>query len=640
MGVATNSHQEVELLRHGVQQNASGEAGVELRHADGSRWAEQLVILVAQHLGAGKDGHGIPVVQGDELGVHAGHILHHADHGGVIVTQHIQLQQVLLHGMVFEMSGDLVGFGVVRRLLDGTEVPDLVFLGNNDQTAGVLARGAAHADTARRQTVLLGAALLPLPLAQILLDVAVGGLFRDGTDSARTEHMGGTKHGDTVLVCSRLILAGEIQVDIGDLIAAEAQEGLEGDVEAVLFQLGSALGAFGIGQVRAAVASVGHIQDGVLALGVGAAVVGREGVDLRDARHKCHDGGADGATGADQIAVLQTVLHQSLGGHINDIVVTGDDVVQLHFDALDEALGGIVAVEPVELAVDQILQVLHGVFDLGSEQIFRHGPQGLALIRDEIGIGDDHLEGLLRAQIAELPEHLVGGAEVQGVRGVAVLKALGGQQNVAEDLVLGVQEVNVTGGADGLIQLLAQADHGAVEVPELFLGLDHLLAEHELIVVQGLDLEKIVEGGDPQKLVLALVIDDGLEQLTGLTGGADDQTLPVAEQLGLGDSGHTLEVFQISQRNEVVEVPQALLVLGVEDDVPGLTVVDLAAAPQGGHGGVDLLDGIHTQLPELGHQPVEDQAAGHGIVGGTVVVEFRQTQGVRHDVELELVQMA
>ena len=86
-----------------------------------------------------------------------------------------------------------------------------------------------------------------------------------------------------------LILAGEIQVDIGDLIAAEAQEGLEGDVEAVLFQLRAADGTLGVRQVRAAVAALGDIQDGVLALGIGAAVVGREGVDLRDARHEGHN---------------------------------------------------------------------------------------------------------------------------------------------------------------------------------------------------------------------------------------------------------------------------------------------------------------------------------------------------------------
>ena len=60
------------------------------------------------------------------------------------------------------MGGDDVGVGVVRRVLHGAEVPDLVFLGDDHQAAGVLAGGALDADAARwpagspppRQTVM------------------------------------------------------------------------------------------------------------------------------------------------------------------------------------------------------------------------------------------------------------------------------------------------------------------------------------------------------------------------------------------------------------------------------------------------------------------------------------------------------
>ena len=143
VGVAADSHQEIELGRHGIQQNSPGEAGVELRNTNRTGGAQKLVVLIAQNLGGGEDGHGALVVQRDGLGIHTGHILHHADHGGVIVAQHIQLQKVFLHGVVFKMGGDLVGIGVVCRVLDRTEIPDLVFLGDNHQTAGVLAGGTA-----------------------------------------------------------------------------------------------------------------------------------------------------------------------------------------------------------------------------------------------------------------------------------------------------------------------------------------------------------------------------------------------------------------------------------------------------------------------------------------------------------------
>ena len=41
---------------------------------------------------------------------------------------------------------------------------------------------------------------------------------------------------------------------------------------------------------------------------------------------------------------------------------------------------------------------------------------------------------------------------------------------MAVDLVLRLLEMDVAGGADGLIQLLAQADDGAVELPQLLLA--------------------------------------------------------------------------------------------------------------------------------------------------------------------------
>ena len=53
-----------------------------------------------------------------------------------------------------------------------------------------------------------------------------------------------------------LIFAGEIQVNIRHLVAAEAEEGFKRDVEAVLIQLFPAFGAVPIRQIRAAGAPI------------------------------------------------------------------------------------------------------------------------------------------------------------------------------------------------------------------------------------------------------------------------------------------------------------------------------------------------------------------------------------------------
>ena len=102
-----------------------------------------------------------------------------------------------------------------------------------------------------------------------------------------------------------LIFAGEIEVDVRHLVAAEAQEGLKGDAEALLGKLCSAFRAAGVGQIRAAGgmglgplrpldlravagilvdgADLGAVEGGEFTVGIRAAIVGREGIDLRNA---------------------------------------------------------------------------------------------------------------------------------------------------------------------------------------------------------------------------------------------------------------------------------------------------------------------------------------------------------------------
>ncbi len=103
------------------------------------------------------------------------------------------------------MGGDLVTIGVVCRVLHRAEIPDLVLLGDDHQTARVLACGTSNADTSTCQSCFLSTAGGFAPLGQVLLHIAKGGLFRNGADGSRTEHMGRTEHGNTILVGFGLI---------------------------------------------------------------------------------------------------------------------------------------------------------------------------------------------------------------------------------------------------------------------------------------------------------------------------------------------------------------------------------------------------------------------------------------------------
>ena len=288
VGEAGQAHQGIEILGLGIHQHAPGEPGVELRNGHGPGGAQQLVVFKAQHPGGGEDAHGVRVVQGDGPGVDPGEVLQHADHGGVIVAQHVQLQQVVLHAVVFKMGGDGVGVLGVGGMLHGGEILHIHVVGDHHQAAGVLAGGAADPHAALGQAVHLGAAGGEAPLVQVFADKAEGGLFRQGADGAGPEHLGLAEHLDGVAVGPGLVLAGEVQVDIRHLAAAVAQERLKGNVEAVLDVFRAALRAAFVRHVRtAAVAAVG---DEFHMAALGAAVVGRQGVHLGDAGHIGHQG--------------------------------------------------------------------------------------------------------------------------------------------------------------------------------------------------------------------------------------------------------------------------------------------------------------------------------------------------------------
>ena len=60
----------------------------------------------------------------------------------------------LIHILIFEMRGDRVAVGVVRRVLYGAEVLDIHVVRHDDEAAGMLARRASHADAARRLSLI------------------------------------------------------------------------------------------------------------------------------------------------------------------------------------------------------------------------------------------------------------------------------------------------------------------------------------------------------------------------------------------------------------------------------------------------------------------------------------------------------
>ena len=211
---------------------------------------------------------------------------------------------------------------------------------------------------------------------------------------------------------------------------------------------------------------------------------------------------------------------------------------------------------------------------------------------------------------------------------------------MAIHLVLRLLEVDIACGAHRFAKFLAQADNGAVELPQFLLRLHLAVAEHKGVVAQGLDLQIVVERGNALQLCPVLMISDGTEQLARFAGRADNETLAVLHQFRLGDGGHAVEILQIGHGDQLIEVLQAQLILRQKDNMLRETVGAVSLGAQCQHHIVDLLQAVDVML--LAHLLEErDQHIAHrgGIVGCAVVVKDRQIEMLRHNVQLMLLQL-
>ena len=475
MAQAGNTHQLLHGRGFGVVQHAADEVGAEFGDAQRAGGAVDVLRGHAQGVRAGEEGSYRDVVQGDGLGGGVGDLRQHVQDRRVHVAQTVQLDQNVMHGVEVEMGGVEVGIEVIRRVLHGGELADVVLLGHDDHAARVLTGGLLHALAAGGEAFLLGVAGLDAPLLEVLGHVAVSGLFRQTGNGASAEDVILAEELFHVMVGAVLIFAGEVQVDIGHLVALEAQEDLEGDVKAVLGQVLAAEGAVLVRQVNAhLVGGLVHVEEALAA--VDAAVMGRERVDLRDAAHMRHEGRAHRAAGAHQIAVVVGLLHQLLGDVVQRRKAVADDGFELLFDAGHDDLRQLLAVHFLRAAPGHVLDIVRRVLPQGLEGVLALGVDGeelqfFDLVGDLFRVVDDHLMALFRAEVGKLLQHLVGGLEVQRRLVVRVLKAHAGLDDGAVLGVMGVEEVHIAGGDHGNAQLVAQLDDDAVEVAQpLFIG--------------------------------------------------------------------------------------------------------------------------------------------------------------------------
>ena len=190
----------------------------------------------AERIGILEQTHDIPAVQRNRQRVTSCQILQHTDHRRIIVSENVQLQKVMIDRVIVKVRRYGVRRHIVRRVLHGGKGIDVLPQRQNDDTARMLSGTAAHADTAHDDTVNLTVALVLSSLLIVILHVAERRLIRKRCNRARAEGLPGAEDNLRILMRLRLVLAGEVQVDIRLLVSLESKEGLKGDVKALLVQ--------------------------------------------------------------------------------------------------------------------------------------------------------------------------------------------------------------------------------------------------------------------------------------------------------------------------------------------------------------------------------------------------------------------
>ena len=249
-----------------------------------------------------------------------------------------------------------------------------------------------------------------------------------------------------------------------------------------------------------------------------------------------------------------------------------DDGLELLLEAVLDDLRQVLAVERAGLLVGHLADLLVGARDLRRVEVVGDWLEALDLVGDLARIRHDGFVGRLLAEVLELLEHLVRRAQVEWRLQLGVVEALALHEDGAVDAVLRVEEVDVAGRNERLAELLGNLSDLEVNLDEVIVRLDIrvlVAALEEVVVVDGLDLEVVVERGDLHELLVRALLLDGADELAGLAGGADEQATAVFFDDVLRQARLAVEVAQVRERDELVEVAQAVGVLGEHDDVVG-----------------------------------------------------------------------
>ena len=518
MRITGYTHNLTEFLRLYVADHLTYELGTAFRDTEGADSTVNLLRRNAERACILEDTHRFLIAHRNLLGIEVRiHILlqiffQHLQNHRIIVAQNIQLNQTVIDAVIIVVSSNRSAILIIGRTVHRRNIMDIHITRHNHDAAGMLASSALDAGKAFNQRSHMRRMHMQILALIIFSDKAYRRFISNGCNRTGTANVIAAEKLLGVLVRYALVghggriigidTTGEVQINIRNLIAVEAQENRKRDIMTVAQHSGAAFGTILRRQVKAAVDLIVHKEFAVTA--VRTAIMRFQRINLGNIQHRSNKGRAYAATRAYQVTAVDRMLNQLMRNVIQYGEAVADNRIQFHLQAVLNNLRQLFAVPFMRLSIGQIA---HGILGTGNRRRIQLVAVGNRLnafnhIRNLIGIRNNNLVGCLLAQIRELLEHLLRSMQVQRRLQIRILVALTGLQNRTQLCILRIEEMHVAGCYSQLAQAFAKLVDFAVMLAQILLRAV-IFAYQKLIIARRLNFQIIIKAGDFLQLLIA-----------------------------------------------------------------------------------------------------------------------------------------
>ncbi|KXT69721.1 hypothetical protein SGODD07_01734 [Streptococcus gordonii] len=282
-----------------------------------------------------------------------------------------------------------LGRHIVSWILDRCKVINIHVVRDNNDSARVLSSRPLDSGSSLRQTLNFGVPVELPVVALVALDKSIGSLSSHRTNRSCTEGIFLTKDIPHVQMGARLILSGEVQVNIGYLVPVKSKEGLKRNILPIFAKFVATLWTVLIRHIKAR--TIGAVRYELAVLAFATDIVGRQRINLGNPDHGRDKARSDRPPRAYQIAPLIGALHQHLRSQVNHGEAIPQDRGQLFFDPQVHDIRQRIAINLKGFLIGQLGNCLLSLINERCIEVALDHLYRLKGLRQLIRIGDDQL---------------------------------------------------------------------------------------------------------------------------------------------------------------------------------------------------------------------------------------------------------